>query len=128
MQSDSPSIQIESTSEFQRKLRTLAKKYRRIANDIQPIIAQLQSGEQIGNQISGLEGYVVFKARVKNSEIQKGKSSGYRLIYWVESPSSIVLLDIYTKSEQANIPAKKIQQIIAEFEQNNDEEKKQRKE
>ncbi len=91
MQSDSPSIQIESTSEFQRKLRTLAKKYRRIANDIQPIIAQLQSGEQIGNQISGLEGYVVFKARVKNSEIQKGIKIQQLSTYLLRNPLKIRL-------------------------------------
>ncbi len=117
MQTHPPSIHIDSTYEFQQKLRVLAKKYRKISNDLQPIIARLQLGEQIGDQIPRLKGYVVFKVRVKNSDIQKGKSSGYRLIYWVESPTSIVLLDIYTKSEQTDIPARQIQQIIAEFEQ-----------
>jgi mRNA-degrading endonuclease RelE of RelBE toxin-antitoxin system len=122
MQVDPPSLQIESTLEFQRKLRALAKKYRQIYNDIHPIITRLESGEQIGDQIPKLEGYVVFKVRVKNSDIQKGKSSGYRLIYWVEAPTSIVLLDIYTKSEQADVSAREIQRIIAEFEQHREEE------
>ncbi|MBR8836419.1 MAG: type II toxin-antitoxin system RelE/ParE family toxin [Stigonema ocellatum SAG 48.90 = DSM 106950] len=122
MQVDPPRLQIESTLEFQRKLGALAKKYRQIYNDIHPIITRLESGEQIGNQIPKLEGYVVFKVRVKNSDIQKGKSSGYRLIYWVEAPTSIVLLDIYTKSEQADVSAREIQRIIAEFEQHREEE------
>jgi mRNA-degrading endonuclease YafQ of YafQ-DinJ toxin-antitoxin module len=44
MQTDPPLIQIEVTAKFQRNLRILAKKYRNIRNDIQPIIEQLQSG------------------------------------------------------------------------------------
>ena len=40
---------------------------------------------KLANRIAGLgEGYMVIKARVKNSNIQKGKSAGYRVIYQVE--------------------------------------------
>lgn len=45
--------------------------------------------------IGGLgEEYVVYKVRVRNSNIQKGKSAGYRLIYEIESPTSLLLLTI----------------------------------
>lgn len=49
MQNDSPFIQVEITAKFQRNLRILAKKYRGIRSDIQPIIEQLQSGELPGD-------------------------------------------------------------------------------
>lgn len=109
-------IQVEVTAKFKRKLRILAKKYRNIRSDIQPIIEQLQSGELPGDQISGL-GYTIFKLRVKNSDIQKGKSGGYRLIYYVKTSTKIILVTIYSKSEQEDITAEEIQQILAEFEQ-----------
>jgi mRNA-degrading endonuclease RelE of RelBE toxin-antitoxin system len=114
--SEQPFIQVEAAATFNRNLRTLAKKYRSIRNDIQPVIAQLERGELPGDQISGI-GYEVFKLRVRNSDIQKGKSGGYRLIYYVKTAIGIILLTIYTKSEQADIAADDIKSIIAEYEQ-----------
>lgn len=113
--SENSFIQVEISLTFQRNLRTLAKKYRSIRNDIQPVIEQLERGELPGNRISGI-GYEVFKLRVRNSDIQKGKSGGYRLIYYVKTATGIILLTIYTKSEQADIAADDIRDIIAEYE------------
>ena len=53
--------------------------------------------------------------RLKNSDSQKGKSGGYRLIYWIVSPEVIVLLDIYSKSDQSDIEVDEIRQIIKGF-------------
>ncbi|TBR57562.1 addiction module antitoxin [Westiellopsis prolifica IICB1] len=114
--SEQPFIRVEAAPTFNRNLRTLAKKYRSIRNDIEPVIAQLERGELPGDQISGI-GYEVFKLRVRNSDIQKGKSGGYRLIYYVKTATGIILLTIYTKSEQADIAADDIKSIIAEYEQ-----------
>jgi hypothetical protein len=44
-------VQLEYTPEFKRNLRTLAKKYKHIRLDVQPVIYQLQSGEVIGKQV-----------------------------------------------------------------------------
>ncbi|HBW56361.1 MAG TPA: addiction module antitoxin [Oscillatoriales bacterium UBA8482] len=89
--SDHPLIQVEVSPIFKRNLRTLVKKYRSIRNDIQPIIEQLERGELPGDQIPEI-GYVVFKLRVRNSDIQKGKSGGYRLIYYIKTATAIILL------------------------------------
>ncbi|MEA5553718.1 type II toxin-antitoxin system RelE/ParE family toxin [Anabaena cylindrica UHCC 0172] len=117
MQNDSPLILVEVTAKFQRNLRILAKKYRSIRKDVQPIIEKLQSGDLPGDQVSGV-GYTIFKIRVKNSDIQKGKSGGYRLIYYLKTSTRIILVTIYSKSEQEDIVAEEIQQILADFEQN----------
>lgn len=82
---DTPLVEIRLTPEFQRKLRTLVKKYRQVQADILSILEQLQLGEFLGDQIPGI-GSLVMKVRLKNSNIQKGKSGGYRLIYWISSP------------------------------------------
>ena len=113
---DQPIVQVTFSPTFNRNIRTLAKKYRNIRDDVQPIIEQLEQGELPGDQIPGI-GYAVFKLRVRNSDIQKGKSSGYRLIYYVRTATGIILLTIYTKSEQIDIAADDIQSIISNYEQ-----------
>lgn len=66
-----PVIQVTFTERFQKDIRRLGKRYRSIRLDIQPIIAQLEAGEIVGDRISDLS-YTVFKVRVKNSDVQKG--------------------------------------------------------
>lgn len=63
-------------------------------------------------------GYSVFKLRVKNSDVTKGKSGGYRLIYYCQTEKAIILLTIYTKSERMNILAEDIKKIITQYEKN----------
>lgn len=108
---DTNLVEIRLTPEFQRKIRTLAKKYRQIQTDIAPILEQLQLRELLGDQIPGV-GFTVMKVRIKNSDNQKGKSGGYRLIYWLSLPDLVILLDIYSKSEQQDIEIENIRQII----------------
>ena len=115
MQNEPAQIQIKFTPEFKRSLRTLAKRYRNIRSDLQPIIDQLQAGKIIGEQIPGIR-YTVFKVRVRNSNIQRGKSGGYRFIYYLKTSTKIILVTIYSKSDQGDITADTINRILASFE------------
>ncbi|MCU0544879.1 MAG: type II toxin-antitoxin system RelE/ParE family toxin [Oscillatoriaceae cyanobacterium Prado104] len=116
MSNDTPLVQIDLTPEYKRNLQELSKKYRKIRLDTQPIIEQLQGGNFTGNRLTGMgEEYVIVKVRVKNSDIQKGKSAGYRLIYQIESQASVLLLTIYSKSEREDISPNEIRSILAEF-------------
>jgi mRNA-degrading endonuclease RelE of RelBE toxin-antitoxin system len=108
-------VEVVASPTFSRNIRTLAKKYRSIRNDLQPIIEQLEVGELPGDQIQGTN-YTVFKLRVRNSDLQKGKSGGYRLIYYLKTATGIILLTIYAKSEQTDIAASEIKDIIADYE------------
>ncbi|MBO1349723.1 MAG: type II toxin-antitoxin system RelE/ParE family toxin [Hormoscilla sp. GUM202] len=111
-----PAVEIYFSPEFKKKLGALAKKYRNVRSDIHTVLSQLQVGEFVGDRISGVgEDYVVFKVRIKNSNIPKGKSAGYRLIYQVESSTSVLLLSIYSKSDQQDIALSDIRSILAEF-------------
>ena len=114
MLTDSPLVEIRLTPEFQRKLKNLAKKYRQVPTDLQPVLEQLQLGVFLGEQIPGI-GSPVIKVRIRNSDTQKGKSGGYRLIYWISSTKLIVLLDIYSKSDREDIEIDEIRQIIKGF-------------
>jgi len=104
-------VQVEFTPEFKRNLRALAKKYRHIRSDIQPVIDQLRTGEVIGDQVPRTR-YTVFKVRVRNRDVQKGKRSGYRLIYHLKTPTNIILVTIYSKLDQADISAEQIRRIL----------------
>jgi mRNA-degrading endonuclease RelE of RelBE toxin-antitoxin system len=108
-------IQVEYTPEVKRNMRALAKKYHHIRSDVQPVIDRLEAGEIIGDQIRGT-GYTIFKVRVQNSDIRKGKRSGYRLIYNLRTPTQIILVTIYSKLEQADISAEQIRRILRDFE------------
>lgn len=70
-----PSVTIDLTPEFYRNLRDLKKRYRNIRADIQNVLQDLEVGNFVGDRISGIgEDYVMLKVRVKNRDIQKGKS------------------------------------------------------
>ncbi|MDK2409554.1 type II toxin-antitoxin system RelE/ParE family toxin [Aphanizomenon sp. PH219] len=106
-------ISIRFSPEFEKQLYKLSKRYRKIRDDIQPVIVQLQEGEITGDRLVGLgEEYQVYKVRVKNSNIQKGKSGGYRLIYYLQTATSIILLTVYSKCDQEDIAVTVIQGII----------------
>ncbi|MEQ6388010.1 hypothetical protein RZN22_01630 [Bacillaceae bacterium S4-13-58] len=69
----------------------------------------------MGEDIQGVtkDGDKVFKKRMKNTSAKKGLSGGFRIIeYLVTSESTVYLLDIYSKSEKADIPRKRIARLI----------------
>jgi len=115
-ENEQPITQVELTSEFQQSLRKLAKRYRNIRSDIQPLIEEIQTGNLPGDRLTNIgKDYVVFKARIQNRDIQKGKSAGYRLLYQLESPSSVLLLTIYSKSDRDDISTTEVRAILDEF-------------
>ncbi len=99
------------TPEFKRNIRQLAKKYRSIKTDLEQFFSVLGQGQTPGDQIPGVQ-YEVYKARVKNSDNNKGKSGGYRIIYQRTENDEIVLVTIYSKSEQADVSAQEIREFI----------------
>ncbi|MGD1858894.1 MAG: type II toxin-antitoxin system RelE/ParE family toxin [Leptolyngbyaceae cyanobacterium] len=115
MPNEPAAIQIALTPRFQRDLRVLAKRYRSIRSDLTPLIEQLQAGETPGDCIIGMK-YQVFKVRLRNTDIQKGKSGGYRVIYYVKTAESIILATIYAKSDRADIDNDVIEDAIAQYE------------
>lgn len=113
MQNEPTRVSIAVAQPFRRHLRALSKKYHNVRSDIQPILEAIQSGECPGDRIPGTE-YVVFKVRIRNRDIGKGKRSGYRLIYQVKTSTAVLLITIYSKLDQADISANQIRKIIVE--------------
>ena len=61
--------------------------------------------------------YQVFKVRLKNSNIQKGKSGGYRVIHYLKTDWGIILATIYSKSDISDVSYEIIEEAIAQYEQ-----------
>jgi mRNA-degrading endonuclease RelE of RelBE toxin-antitoxin system len=100
---------------FKRQLRRLSRKYRRIRSDVQPVITQLEAGETPGDQVQGIC-HTVYKVRVRNSDAQRGKSGGYRIIYYLPTQDSVLLVTIYSKTEQSDIDDAEVARIVGEEE------------
>lgn len=103
------------TPQFQRKVKYLKKKYRHIASDLEDLNKLLAEGPFCGESIEGLEGKV-FKIRLACSDMKKGKSKGYRVIYYYpEEGQTIYLLTIYAKAYKENISVAEIKRLISAY-------------
>lgn len=113
-------VQVSFASAFEKEIKQLRKRCPRIQQDIQPLIHRLLDGETPGDQIQST-GYTIYKVRLPNRDAQRGKSDGYRVIYYVRTARRIVLLTIYSKSDRSDTSADDIQAIIASLPDDSDE-------
>ena len=97
-----------ATPKLTKSVKKLAKRYRLISTDLKSVEKEL-----LENNLAGIElGHDCFKIRVKNSSVPTGKSGGFRIIYFLKIDDNIYLLDIYSKSDIANISEDKILEIL----------------
>lgn len=103
------------TYSFKRQLKKLKKKYSHIKDDLNPLLISIEEGELPGDPIPGLLNKV-YKERCASSDMKRGKSGGYRVIYYLEDQDSkIHLLSIYSKAQRENIPVDEILQILKDL-------------
>jgi mRNA-degrading endonuclease RelE of RelBE toxin-antitoxin system len=100
--------------QFAKDLKRLRKKYLNIRHDVDNFVERLQIGELPGDQVQGA-GFTVYKARLKSSDLTKGKSGGYRVIYFIQTPAELALITIYIKSERTDLRAGHISQLVDEY-------------
>jgi mRNA-degrading endonuclease RelE of RelBE toxin-antitoxin system len=104
-------VEVKLGEGFSKELSDLAKRFPKVIDDIETLITDLESGSKPGDKIANV-GHDVYKVRLRNRSANKGKSSGFRVIYFVRVADEIVLLSIYSKSDRTDFDAKRIQQII----------------
>jgi len=78
------------------------------------LLADLVKGETLGHQITGT-GATLYKVRIKNSDSNKGKSGGYRVVYYVKHKHSTVLLTIYSKSDQTDVSINVLSKLVEKY-------------
>lgn len=109
-------LAIYYSHEFKRNVRKLIKKYPSLPNDLNGFIDSLHAGEKPGEKLQHV-GQEVYKARIRNTDNQKGKSAGYRVIYYVKRQDQIFLVTLYAKSAQEDVSIEKILTIIEDCQQ-----------
>jgi mRNA-degrading endonuclease RelE of RelBE toxin-antitoxin system len=104
------SFDVIATEPFEKKLKRLAKKYKTLVSDLAPVINELSENPTLGTPI----GKDCYKLRIAIASKNKGKSGGARMITYVRIiKQTVFLMDIYDKSEQANITDKELLMLIA---------------
>ena len=105
---------VNISPEAQKDVKHLKRKYPALTNQIRKLIDQLEGDERPGDKIPGV-GHDVYKVRLPNPSAQRGKSGGFRVIYYVQLADRVFLLKVYSKTEQTDISMEDIHRIVAEL-------------
>ncbi len=108
------SYRIVLSSTFKNSVQKLERRFRHVKEDVKIAVQTLLEMPRLGVVIPGGSG--VRKLRVRNTDIQKGKRGGYRLLYYVENEpeQKIFLLLLYAKSDREDVDKKELEQLIGE--------------
>ncbi len=94
---------------YQKSLKKLSKTYKNIYNDVDEFLNSINTKKDLGIELKSN----IFKARIANSDKNRGKSAGYRLItYLAIIDNELHLLYIYDKGKLENLTEKEIDNII----------------
>lgn len=109
-------VSVQTTPPFENAVKELRKKYPKIRDDLSPLIQQLKNGEHPGDKIPNV-GHDVYKVRVANPSAGRGKSGGFRVIYYVKEKNVIRLIMMYNKTQRKDISPGQIRRLIEEYSQ-----------
>jgi mRNA-degrading endonuclease RelE of RelBE toxin-antitoxin system len=108
---------VELTETFQRSVKTLKKKYRHVKDDLLTQIKVLEENPTAGDPIPGWN-REVWKVRIASTDVKKGKSAGYRLIYfWRADQMKVYLLTAYFKGEKSDVTRSEIETLLKKLNQ-----------
>jgi mRNA-degrading endonuclease RelE of RelBE toxin-antitoxin system len=101
---------INYTSDFERHLKRLSKKYKSLPSDLARLVDQLKNDPEYGIPL----GFNLFKIRLKISSKGKGKSGGARVItFLITQENEVYLVAIYDKSEIENLHKDHLKALLA---------------
>src|SRR5688572_11571241 len=102
-------FKVLSIQPFDKQLKRLAKKYPSLKKEYAELIYALQQKPNLGVPI----GSGCYKIRLSIASKGKGKSGGARVITYVQiTQTSVYLLAIYDKSEQASVTDREIKELL----------------
>mgnify|MGYP000676651693 CR=1 FL=1 len=106
------SYEIVLCDSFKKAVKQLDKHYPHVKDDMKEIINSIQSNPEQGDVIPGGKG--VRKVRVKNSDLRRGKSGSYRVVYYVigQPKQEIYMLLVYEKSSKEDVKKKELTGLL----------------
>ncbi len=93
---------------FDKQAKKLGKKYRNIKKDLRSLV---ENFDTIHKQAILIHENL-YKIRLANSNKNKGKSSGYRIYYYIKLEETTYFVTIYDKSEVSMIDESILMDII----------------
>ncbi len=107
---------VKSLPLFDKRLERLERKYPKTIDDVLLLIDQLEQDQRPGQRVPGV-GYSIYKVRLPNRSARRGKSGGFRIIYYAQRSNRVTLLTIYSKTENTDISITEIRQLALEAEE-----------
>ena len=108
-------MEVRYSDDFRKSAKKLAKRYKNLKNDL-----KIFTNSLIDNPRQGTELFMnVYKVRIKNSDNDKGKSAGYRMITYLITEDKILLVNMYSKSDISNVSDEDINMIIKQYKEEN---------
>ena len=113
-------ISVKLTTNFEKELKPLIKKYKSIFEDLDKLEKELIKNPRLGTPL----GKSAYKIRLKIASKGQGKSGGARVISFLDSSiiglvdqvdetsATVFLLSIYDKSDVASISDKELRDLI----------------
>ncbi len=97
---------------FKRSIKKLKKRYPSVSRDVKTAVEVLLDNPRLGVLIPGCPG--VRKLRIRNSDVKRGKSGSYRMLYYSEDKEAnrILFLLLYAKSDRESITPQEIQRLL----------------
>ncbi len=94
------SFSIHPVDGFKKDFKKLAKKYKKIEDDVRKVVLQLRENPKVGIALQ----FNCYKIRVVNSSVPTGQSGGFRVVYYfLDDDNNIYLMNIYSKTQKENI-------------------------
>jgi mRNA-degrading endonuclease RelE of RelBE toxin-antitoxin system len=109
---------VQLTTSFKRSTKKLQRRYPHIKDDIREGVELLLQTPRLGVIVPGSGG--IRKMRLSNRDAKRGKSGGYRLLYYFEGDESqtLYLLFVYSKSDHSNVTRNELKQLLDEISEN----------
>lgn len=102
-------------NKFRRRLKRLRRKYPAVTQEVNKLVTDLENDQRPGDKLSGF-GYDLYKVRLPNPSARRGRSGGFRVVYYVQFADLVHLVTIFSKSEKSDVSVHAVQGVLAEIE------------
>ena len=101
---------------FKRSLKPLTRRFPHAREDVSAAIDETLRFPRLGVVIPGSGGGR--KLRIRSTDLKRGKSGGFRLLYIVMSDHDLICpLLIYAKSDQENVTRRELRALLTSLKQ-----------
>ena len=109
-----PTFEVSFTEPFDRCLRKLKRKYRRLREDMEDLALFLEHTPHRGIAIPGYA-HKVWKIRWPSRDMAVGKRGGFRAIYsWKKPETTVYLLLVYAKPRKGDVTDEELKKALRE--------------